>query len=44
VVTDGTDYPSVTRVKVENANSDVRLAFLEGHDPTAMLIGKMLRA
>ena len=43
VVTDGTDYPSVTRVKVENANSDVRLAFLEGHDPTAMLIGKMLR-
>jgi len=44
VVTDGTDYPAVTRVKVENADSDVRLAFLEGHDPTAMLIGKMLRA
>jgi NAD+ kinase len=43
VVTDGTDYTAVTRVKVENANSDVRLAFLEGHDPTAMLIRKMLR-
>jgi NAD+ kinase len=43
VVTDGTDYPAVTRVKVENANSDVTLAFFEGHDPTAMLIGKMLR-
>ena len=43
VVTDGIDHPGVTGVSVRDGNSDIKLAFLEGHDTTASLIETMLK-
>lgn len=43
-VADGVDQGPVTRMVIEPARSDVRLAFLEGHDFTATLVSKILRA
>jgi len=42
-VADGIGTPPVARLEVENASSDVRLAFFEGHDFTATLFRKVLR-
>lgn len=41
-VADGRDLCEVLRVRVEDARSPVRLAWLEGHDPTGALIRKLL--
>jgi NAD+ kinase len=43
-VSDGIGTPAVTRIEVGNAASDVRIAFFEGHDFTAALFRKVLRA
>ncbi len=42
LVCDGADHPDVARIRVEDANSDVRLVFVEGHDLTATLVRKIL--
>lgn len=42
-VTDGQDLCEVDRVRVQDAESPARLAWLEGHDPTRALIQKLLR-
>ena len=44
VVTDGIDHPGVSSVHIADAKSDVGLVFLEGHDPTATLIRKVINA
>ena len=43
-VADGRDCPEIHRATITNANSDIALAFLEGHDFTATLVRKILRA
>lgn len=43
-VADGVDHGGLTRMVVEPARSDVQLAFLDGHDFTATLVSKILRA
>ncbi len=43
-VADGIGTPTVARLEVEHAASDVRIAFFEGHDFTATLFRKVLRA
>jgi NAD+ kinase len=43
VVADGQDLGLVTRVRVAEGGSDVRLAFLDGHDFTRTLIEKVFR-
>jgi NAD+ kinase len=40
-VADGVDFPNVSHLSVEDASSDVRLAFLEGHDFTAAMFRKV---
>ncbi|MEE2750449.1 MAG: NAD(+)/NADH kinase [Myxococcota bacterium] len=42
VVTDGREQDSVAWVRIENAESDIKLAYLGGHHPTATLIRKLL--
>ena len=42
LVCDGFDHPDVASIRVQDANSDVRLAFLEGHDLTSTLVRKIL--
>ncbi len=42
LVCDGSDHPDVVRIRVEDARSDVRLAFLDGHDLTATMVRKIL--
>ncbi len=42
LVCDGFDHPDVARIQVSDAASDVRLAFLDGHDLTATLVRKIL--
>lgn len=42
LVCDGFDHPDVVRIQVRDAASDVRLAFLEGHDLTSTLVRKIL--
>ncbi len=42
LVCDGFDHPDVVDIRVRDAKTDVRLAFLEGHDLTATLVRKIL--
>ena len=42
LVCDGFDHPDVASIQVRDARTDVRLAFLEGHDLTATLVRKIL--
>lgn len=42
VVTDGREQDSVAWVRIENAQSDIKLAYLGGHHPTATLIRKLI--
>jgi NAD+ kinase len=42
LVCDGFDHPDVASIQVSDAASDVRLAFLAGHDLTATLVRKIL--
>ena len=42
-VADGVAHPNVSRIEVQRADVDVRLAFLDGHDFTATLVEKILR-
>ena len=42
VVTDGREQDSVAWVRIQNAQSDIKLAYLGGHHPTATLIRKLL--
>jgi NAD+ kinase len=42
LVCDGFDHPDVAHIQVRDANSDVRLAFLQGHDLTSTLVRKIL--
>ena len=42
-VADGVAHPNVSRIEVQRADVDVRLAFLDGHDFTATLVDKILR-
>lgn len=41
-VADGHEHPAVRQVEIRDAASDIRLAFFEGHDPTATMVRKML--
>lgn len=41
-VADGHEHPAVRQVEIRDADSDIRLAFFEGHDPTATMVRKML--
>lgn len=41
-VADGHEHPAVSRVEIRDAESDIRLAFFEGHDPTATMVRKLL--
>lgn len=41
---DGVNHGPVSRLQVEMAHADVKLAFLDGHDLTGTLIRKILRA
>ena len=43
-VADGVDLGPVERIRVEDAQDEVRLAFLESHDFTRALFRKVLRA
>ena len=43
VVSDGVDHDHVNRVRIADADEDVRLAYLTGRHPTAMLIEKLLK-
>jgi NAD+ kinase len=42
-VSDGVGYQNVSHIEVERADSDVRLAFLDGHNFTTTLVEKILR-
>ena len=42
VVTDHIDYSAVTRVTIQDARRDVRVAWLEGRNPTANLVRKLI--
>ncbi len=42
-VADGVGHPNVSRIEIERADVDVRLAFLDGHNFTATLVEKILR-
>ena len=42
-VADGVGHQNVSRITIQRADVDVRLAFLEGHDFTATLVQKILR-
>jgi NAD+ kinase len=42
-VADGVGHPEVSRVEIERADVDVRLAFLDGHNFTSTLVQKILR-
>jgi len=42
-VADGVSHPHVSRIEIERADVDVRLAFLDGHNFTATLVEKILR-
>ena len=42
-VADGVGHPNVSRIEIERATVDVRLAFLDGHNFTATLVEKILR-
>lgn len=42
-VADGVDLGHIVRMRVENAEDDVQLAFLEGHSFTRALVDKVLR-
>ena len=42
-VADGVAHPNVSRIEIQRADVDVRLAFLDGHDFTATLVEKILR-
>jgi len=42
-VSDGVGHPNVSRIEVQRADVDVRLAFLDGHDFTATLVDKILQ-
>ncbi len=41
-VADGVGYPRVRRLRIRNSGSDVRLAYLQGHEFTATLFRKVL--
>jgi len=42
MVVDGRDHDNVTSVRVDDSGSPVKLAFLEGHDPTGALLSKLV--
>ena len=42
MVVDGRDHDDVTSVRVDDSGSPVKLAFLEGHDPTGALLSKLV--
>jgi len=42
VVTDHIDHAAVTRVTIQDARRDVRVAWLEGRNPTANLVRKLI--
>jgi len=42
-VADGVGYPNISRIEIERADVDVRLAFLDGHNFTTTLVEKILR-
>ncbi len=44
VVSDGRGLQGIERIRVGNANSDIKLAYLRGHHPTATLIRKLIQA
>lgn len=41
-VADGVGFPHVTALRIEDSGTEVRLAYLEGHDFTATLVRKVL--
>ena len=42
-VADGVGHPNISRIEIERADVDVRLAFLDGHNFTTTLVEKILR-